>query len=789
MIYKAIILGVIFFFSIIAGLLQFLPGIPDNQAFCTVVEDREGEILNVRIASDEQWRFPQNETENWEKIKTCLILFEDEWFYSHPGINPVSTLKALKANLEAGKIVRGGSTLSMQLARIHHGKNKTRSLVQKFYETLIALKLELFLGKDVILDEYLFSAPFGGNIVGVESASWKYFGVSPEQLSWAGSALLAVLPNNPSNIFPGHSKKEPIKEIRDKLLRKLCLKGVISETDYELSILEPVPETTLPLRSLSPWILDRLEKEGKGGKRTQTYLDQELQREMLFLARNNCLVNQGKYIHNIAILVTELGSGKVLAYVGNNPVNSGKYGEEVDIIMSERSPGSLLKPLLYSCALNDGLLEPRQFLPDIPIFFTGYSPKNFDRKFRGLIPANEALVSSLNVPFVWLLSQYNIRRFYDNLKAWGMEYTLREKPGHYGLSIILGGCETRLWDITAMYGSLGRRAKFGIKGNEFHANNLIKDEKPKKYKGFNLDPWIANWVLKELQNLKRPHEEDGWRQFAGSDYISWKTGTSIGMRDAWAVGLNENYVVGVWVGNANGTGRPGMTGASYAAPVMFKAFDVLASRSKDITKDFWSKNRNFLINTKLVKYCKTSGYIAGRFCQKELLRVSEKMGNNEICPYHKPILLSGKSGKRVLQDCQEAGQELVDTSWFEIPPFYAMYYKSYNFYLEPPDWEEACKDMLGRKNPLNWVYPRKKNKILIPVEITGENGRVVFEVAHRDLGQTIFWHLNQKYLGSTFEKHRMGFFITPGEHEMVAVDQDGNDLKINFEVVRSLAGI
>ena len=535
-----------------------------DKPLSTVVEAADGSLLGARAAGDGQWRFPPPDSLP-EKYVTCLINYEDRWFWWHPGVNPVAVIKALADNIRAGKTVRGGSTITMQVARLARG-NPERTYSGKIIEMLSALKLELFRSKRKILLLYAANAPFGGNTVGLEAAAWRYTGRNSNDLTWAEAATLAVLPNAPSLIYPGrHSER--LQEKRDSLLLLLAKRKIIDSLTCSLAISEPLPDVALPMPSLAPHLTSRLWIDDPG-KRVKTTIDPMLQKEVSALVNSHQAVLEGNLIYNAAALIVEVSSGNVLAYAGNStlPDTAGIYGRDVDMIPSPRSTGSIMKPFLYAGLLTAGEMLPNALIPDIPTRFPGFRPENSDFSYSGAVPAGDALARSLNIPAVRMLQMMNEERFLNLLHRVG--FTTFDKPAsHYGLSLILGGGEASLWELAGAYASMARVLNNINTGKEYHAEDwhapqLVNIETQK----LTSDPSPpltapAIWLTYEaLQRVNRPETETGWRYFGNAPDIAWKTGTSFGFRDAWAIGTTPAYVVAVWAGNADGEGRPGLSG-------------------------------------------------------------------------------------------------------------------------------------------------------------------------------------------------------------------------------------
>ncbi len=764
------------------GLLAFLP-MPDfrAQSYATVLEASDGSLLGARIADDGQWRFPKADSVPG-KFMQALLLFEDEYFYQHPGINPVSILKALRKNLAAGKVKRGGSTLSMQVIRMARN-NPARTLSEKLLEIGLALKLEILYSKEEILGIYAAHAPFGGNVVGLAAAAWRYYGRPPDKLSWGEYATLAVLPNSPSLVYPGKNSPLLLKK-RNTLLAKLQSRGLLEPGTARLAQEEPLPGLPKPLPNLALPLINRVIQEGKKGSIIETTIDAGLQAAVKDKVQRYHTLMRDQHVYNAAALVIDIRTGNALAYVGNVDTE-GMHGQQVDIITSNRSTGSLLKPLLYAAALDEGLILPRQLLPDIPVFLQGFAPQNFDKKFHGAVPAHEALARSYNVPFVFLLREYGYEKFHQKLQHLGIS-SLTRPASHYGLSMILGGAESSLWELSAAYAGLGRSLQNypkrlpGKKYSraDYHPNYYIKQapaakEEQHTEKGL-FDAWAISQTLQAMQELNRPEEQAGWEAYSSARPIAWKTGTSYGHKDAWAIGLNSSYVVGVWLGNADGEGRPELTGVKAAAPLMFDILELL------------EKEETFpvpYIGT-VMAVCKESGYKAGPNC-KLLERGNFPLVSQKTlsCPYHQLLHLDAAGKQQVNSSCYPVSA-IRHKTWFVLPAAQAWYYKQFHpAYSEPPEFLAACQEEHRRAAFMELIYPRQFTKLYLPMELDGTPGAAVFEVAHRNPDARIFWHLDQEYIGATSGKHQKSLQPAKGAHTLYLVDEQGRELSLQFEVI------
>ena len=679
-------------------------------SYSTVVESAEGELLGARIAADGQWRFPPRDTVP-ERFATALIQFEDRQFRRHPGVNPVALGRALIQNLKAGHVVSGGSTLTMQVIRLSRGKERT--LWQKMIEAVQATRLELRYSKRHILALYAAHAPFGGNVVGLEAASWRYFGRPPEELSWAESATLAVLPNAPSTLHPGKGREE-LKAKRDRLLKRLLEHGDMDEDTYAAAVEEPLPGEPLPLPARAGHYVEN----APAGQRTRTSLRFHLQKAVEAVAdrQSDNLADEG--IADLAVVVMDNASGQVVAYVGNASPERKRPGAQVDIARSPRSTGSILKPFLYEAALADGVILPHTLLPDIPVNLGGFAPQNFDRQFYGAVPASEALSRSLNVPSVFLLRRYGVPKFHALLQRCGLT-TLTQSPEHYGLSLILGGAEARLDEVTAAY-----------------ARTFCHSERSEES--------LATWyTLQALQEVNRPDQLD-WRLIRSVRKAAWKTGTSYGFRDAWAVGMTPRWTIGVWAGNADGHGVPGLTGARTAGPVLFDILNLLPADEE------WFEMPEQVGHDVFADVCTASGMLATENCPSQSLPIPAAGMETAPCPYH-------RSGE------------------FMLPPAMEWYYKPHH-----PEYSEARKTRLEKT--VEFIYPASGTTLTLPRQMSGEVEGAVFRVAHHRSDATLWWHLDQTYVGETHFIHELRLAPEPGKHTLTVVDDEGNAAAVVFYV-------
>ena len=773
---KIVLVGIaiLFFFILFIPLPNPLMDAPRT----TTLYDKNGALLSAAIATDEQWRFPPSDSIP-AKFKAAITLYEDEYFAYHPGINPVALVRAIYQNIKAGKVVSGGSTLTMQTIRLAYN-NPARTYLQKLWEMLRAIKAEILYSKEEILKTYADNAPFGGNIVGLSAASYRYFGRPPHRLSWAETATLAVLPNSPALIYPGKNNAA-LRAKRDQLLTKLASRGYLSTDDLFLAKQEPLPGKAQPLPHSAYHLLHRYMANGHTGKAIKTTLDAGLQQQITHLVNAHSQSWAGNQVHNAAAMVVDINTGQVVAYVGNADV-SPTHGSHVDMITAQRSPGSLLKPVLYACALDEGLITPQQLLPDIPLYYRGFSPKNFDKKFRGAVPAHQALASSLNVPFVHLLIKYGYEKFHQKLKSMGL-HSMAYPASHYGLSLILGGAETTLDELTALYAGMARAFQNTVfrphdtpySPNDYHPNRtsaVTEVNQPQLTQHGLLEAASIGFAFRAMQQLNRPNQEAGWQQFSNPKRIAWKTGTSYGLRDAWAIGVTNTYVIGVWVGNADGEGRPGLTGVQAAAPLMFKILNLLPG-----TTQF-----NQPVGMPY-KVCRQSGMLAGPYCTQTVTQsLPVYLANTQTCTYHHLLHLNKTKTAQVNSRCYPVAQ-LQQEPWFILPPVQAWYYKKHHpAYQKPPPFAKGCVQTKTTTS-FELIYPTQFAKIYIPKEQDGSRGYAIFEAAHQQPTATLYWHIDNTYVGLTKGYHQMKIIAGKGKHLLTLIDSNGNELKRSFEII------
>ena len=746
---------------LVTGYIFCLPRHLFHVPYSTVVTDRNEELLGAPIASDGQLRFPPRNTTP-EKIKECLITFEDKHFYHHWGVNPFAIGRAFYQNVKNKRIVSGGSTLTMQTIRL--ARNESRTFREKLIEMIWATRLEFRASKEEILSMYISHAPFGGNVVGLDAAAWRYFGHSADDLSWAESAMLAVLPNAPAMIHLSKGRKTLLDK-RNRLLKQLLEKKTIDSSTYELAISEPLPDEPHALPQIAPYLVSRFYQE-RNGEYSRSTINKGIQTQVEDLAERWSNEFGRSDIRNLAILVIDIPSNQVVAYCGNVHFDRKQGGNQVDVIQAPRSTGSILKPFLYYAMLQEGSLLPDMLLPDVPVNINGFTPQNFSMQFEGAVPASEALARSLNIPAVTMLQRYGVPKFHSFLQQIGLK-TINRSSSHYGLSLILGGAEATLWDVTNAYAMMGRSL---LQLPQRSCSLLLPTSRITE----STDPFQPGAVWQTFDALKevnRPEEID-WKSIPSMQTIAWKTGTSYGFRDAWAVGVTPRYAVGVWVGNATGEGKPGLVGAQTAGPVLFDIFNLLPSSS------WFTRPAGIFVEAEV---CRKSGHLKGRFCDEtDTLLVLPAGLRTEACPYHHLVTLSANESQRIYENCANT-EPTLRKSWFTLPPVWEWYYKQHHPEYKPlPPFKAGCGE--DTFQPMQFIYPPMNARIKLPKQLDGSKGFLTVELAHNNPNATVFWHLDETYQAQTQDFHKISLQPAAGKHSLTAVDGEGNTISTTFFV-------
>ncbi|MBO0494850.1 peptidoglycan glycosyltransferase PbpC [Pseudomonas sp. Marseille-Q1929] len=717
------------------------------------------------------WRYPVQTSEVSPYYLDALLTYEDRWFYQHPGVNPLALARATWQNLTGARVVSGGSTLSMQVARLLDPHSRTfHGKLRQLWRTA---QLEWHLSKDEILNLYLNRAPFGGTLQGVAAASWAYLGKSPAQLTHAEAALLAVLPQAPSRLRPDRHPQRA-QQARDKVLRRLAEFQVWPQAAVDEALEEPLLLAPRLEPSLAPLLARRLNRPDSPPL-IRTTLDATLQRRLedLLLGWRARLPEHT----SAAILVVEAESMAVRAYLGSVDINDAKRFGHVDMISALRSPGSTLKPFLYGMALDDGLIHSESLLQDVPRRYGDYRPGNFSMGFTGAVPASTALSSSLNLPAVQLLEAYGPKRFAAQMRIGGVPLAL-PALAEPNLALILGGAGSRLEDLVSGYSAFARDGKSAT--IRLQPDDVLR-ERPL------LSPGAA-WIVRRILSGQARPDRDPRAELVQRPVLAWKTGTSYGFRDAWAIGVGPRYLIGVWIGRPDGTPVPGQFGLASAAPLMLQVHDVLTNR--DSQRGISAPVRPVPANVGVAAICWPLGQPMNRSdpnCRRQ--RFAWTLDNTTpptLQALDQPLSVGlmesvwvNAKGLRV--DARCAGAELKNIALWPAP-------------LEPwlprverreariPAADPDCPPpALAASSPLSIVGVREGDQLRLPaasqqvlrlkISALGGSGRRWWFLNGEPLGDSA----NQDFINASFERL--------GRYQLSVLDEAGQTARLEFSVV------
>lgn len=704
-----------------------------NSRYSKVLYDKNKEILSAFINDDEQWHIRSDDIPS--RLKTAVIEYEDKNFYSHFGVDFLAILRALKNNILTDRR-SGASTISMQVVKL--GSDNQRTYLNKIKEIIQSLALETKLTKDEILKLYLNNAPYGGNLVGFASAIRFYFDKNPKDLSWSEAAVLAVLPNSPGLISLEKNDDKLLLK-RNALLKKLFLKGHMQEDIYKLSLLEPLPKFK-PRRNLAPHLAQELLNSKQ--KELISSIDKSVQERFERKAKEYSIYLKQLGIQNLAILLLDTKTSKALAYVGSQDFYDTHLGQ-INGVVAKRSAGSTLKPFLYALAIDDGLIAPKSILLDVPTFFSNFNPQNANKKHYGLVSAKESLRRSLNVPFVALLKDYGYDKFFFKMKDF-LNFE-DEDYDKYGLSFILGTKEFSLEELTKLYLALGN---YGMLGE---ISYKAQEQSPQKRQIFSQGS--AYLTLEALNNLQRV----GLEQYnKNNKIISWKTGTSYGRKDAWAIGTSVNYTLGVWVGNFSGEANANLYGVSIAGDLFFELLSLLDNTNLAFKKpdDLKLIKLDFLTG---YRYDDKGAYMEDLYPkQAKVLRTSPFL--KTFYEYEGEKITSLHSNFKDAQAVLRLDLPLNAVSFLKQERMSVKAFKS-----------------------LEILYPTHNLNLILARDLNQKKGLVV-KIANVK-NDKLYYYLNENLIYEGY-KNELELDLNPGTYKLYVVNQQGESDLRTFTVAR-----
>ncbi|MBZ5857658.1 penicillin-binding protein 1C [Flavihumibacter profundi] len=739
-------------------LASFLFPLPDTFTYSKIVTDESGTVIHAYLTPDEKWRMKTALSEISPSLQKAIIEKEDKWFYYHPGVNPLALVRALFKNLFSGKRTSGASTITMQVARALEPKKRT--YVNKLVEIFRAFQLEWKYPKREILQLYLNLAPYGGNIEGVKAAAILYFGKNPNHLSLAELMALSVIPNRPSSLVMGKNNEQIILA-RNKWLMRFKADKVFSDQEIADAVDEPLTAKRLAAPRLVPHLAYKLSQTGEEISHSHINLNTQLKTEKLVKDYVRTLTPMN--IRNAAVIIIDNPSRQVVTYVGSADYNDSTDAGQVNGAAAIRQPGSTLKPLLYGLCLDAGLMTPKTVLTDVAVNYNGYAPENYDKQFNGYVTMEYALEHSLNIPAVKSLRALGKDKFVHQLVTCNFEQ-VRKDQGKLGLSLILGGCGTTLEELTALFSIFAHDGDFITPEYSRKAQKAVKKRI--------LSPASAFMINEMLSKVNRPDFPLNWFSTEKMPRIAWKTGTSYGRRDAWSIGYNQRFTIGVWVGNFSGLGVSGLSGAEIATPLLFRIFN---------TVDYDSDNEWFRqpADCGIRKVCNETGLQPGEYCTNLVTDYFIPLvSSSQLCEHVQEIMVDPREKISYCKSCMPAGgyKKILYTAI--APEMQAWMDEHKVLYKKIPPHNPACEKIFREGSPLI-VSPSANAEYLIdrsnpePLQLACHAAADVAKV---------FWYINDQFYKTTGTRSKIFFMPSEGPVKISCTDDKGRNRDIWIRV-------
>jgi penicillin-binding protein 1C len=739
-------------------LLNLLFPLKDKIQYSAIVTDSKGDIIHAYLTDDEKWRMKTELNEISPLLRKTIITKEDKYFYSHPGINPIAIARAAVKNIFRMKRTSGASTITMQVARAL--EHRRRNIFSKIIEMFRAFQLEWKYSKDEILQMYLNLVPYGGNIEGVKSASSLYFNKNPDHLSLAEITALSIIPNRPSSLVPGKNNGLIVEE-RNRWLRKFANDKVFTQKEIEDALAEPLTATRRTVPKYLPHLAYKLKRRGNDIIKTNIEINTQLKLEKITEDYTRTL--RLKNIKNAAVVIIDNRTHKVISYIGSSDFKDTTDGGQVNGAAAVRQPGSTLKPLLYALSVDEGLLTPKMMMTDVAVNYSGFAPENYDKNFNGFVTMEYALEHSLNIPAVKSLRMLGTEKLIQKLTECNFKQ-IQKDQNKLGLSMILGGCGTTLEELTGLFSA------FANDGIYISPAYTQADTNGKRVTV--ISP-AANYMINEiLSKVNRPDFPLNWSATEKMPKIAWKTGTSYGRRDAWSIGYNKRYTVGVWAGNFSGTGVPELSGANIATPLLFKIFNTI---DYDSDEEWFTQPKDCDIR----QVCSETGLAPSGHCTNIVTDYYIPLTSSaKICNNMQEIMITPDEKVSFCKNCAPAAGykkkffKIIDAdmqAWFEEKRI---------VYDKIPVHNPECETVFKEGSPVI-SSPSNGTEYLInkknpePLQLVCKTGIDVSKV---------YWYINNKFykVANTGEKQ---FFVPEeGPVKISCTDDKGRNRDIWIKV-------
>ncbi|MBS1599657.1 MAG: penicillin-binding protein 1C [Bacteroidetes bacterium] len=740
-------------------LLNFIFPLPDKIEYSTIVTDGKGEVIHAFLTKDQQWRMKTELDEISPLLRKTIIEKEDKYFYYHPGINPFSITKAFFKNLFHWKRESGASTITMQVARALEPKK--RNYWSKCVEVFRSFQLELKYNKQEILQMYLNLVPYGGNIQGVKSASVLYFSKSPDHLSLAEITALSIIPNRPSSLVIGKHNDRVVQE-RNKWLKKFAADKVFTAKEIQDALNEPLTATRGTVPKFIPHLAYKLKKQGGDIIHTNIELNAQLKIEKLVSDYSRALTL--KNIRNAAVVVIDNRTHKVVAYVGSADFKDTLDAGQVNGAAAIRQPGSTLKPLLYGLCIDGGLTTPKMVITDVAVNYDGYAPENYDKKFNGYVTMEYALEHSLNIPAVKSLRALGKNELIQKLAVCNFKQ-IKKDQGKLGLSMILGGCGTTLEELTGLYSIFANDGVYTaplyqrVSGGDRHGVAI-------------LSPAATFMINQILSKVNRPDFPLNWESTVHLPKIAWKTGTSYGRRDAWSIGYNKHYTVGVWAGNFSALGIPELSGANIATPLLFKIFNTI---DYDTDEEWFQQPKD--CDSRMI--CSETGMIPNDHCTDLSTDYFIPMiSSAKKCDNLRELIVSADEKMTYCRMCMPLNGYKKKFYKFITPDMQRYFEENHIAYQKIPAHNPACERIFKEGSPVV-TSPTNGSEYLIskkdpqPLQLSCNAGN--------DVGK-VYWYVNNKFYKATEAKDKQFFIPDEGPVKISCTDDKGRNRDIWIRV-------
>ncbi len=739
-------------------ILNFLFPLKIKIEYSTTIADSKGDIINSYLTKDDKWRMFTELNEISPLLRKAIVAKEDKYFYQHPGINILAITRAALNNLAGFKRTSGASTITMQVARALEHRNRTFG--SKLIEMFRSLQLEMNYSKNEILQMYFNLIPYGGNIEGVKAASLLYFSKNPDHLSLAQIVALSIIPNRPSTLVIGKSNDLILTE-RNKWLNRLRNEGVFTKSEIEDALAEPLDAKRTPLIHLIPHLAYKL-KSSQNSINIKSTIEIAVQKKIEKLTEDYVRSLRLNNIHNASVIIIDNEKNELITYIGSSDFNDTTDAGQVNGAAAVRQPGSTLKPLMFALCFDEGLLTPKTILHDVPVHYAGYNPENYDKKFNGYVSVEYALEHSLNIPAVKSLESLGKDKLINTLIHADFKQIQKDRQ-KLGLSVILGGCGATLEELTGLFSAFANNGVY-VKPSSIQSSKNTRAEL--------ISPSAAYMITDILSKVNRPDFPLTWSATENMPKIAWKTGTSYGRKDAWSIGYNKKYTVGVWVGNFSGTGVPELSGANTATPLLFKIFNTI---DYDVNEEWYSAPTD--LGVRMV--CVESGMPPSALCKNLILdHFIPAVSTTQVCDHLQEYKISADGKYTYCETCAPSNGYIKKVFRKTVPEMQDYFMNQQTVFEKIPPHFYGCEKLFKGDGP-RIVSPRNNDEYFInkkdpqPLELNAFAGSDA---------NYLYWYINDQFYKKTKAGEKQFFLPDEGQIKISCTDDKGRNKNIKIVV-------